>query len=153
MTDGAFPYGTIDWGRSKILNAITPLEHTLVAALGEEGTGRSSCWGPGYQFQGAMDAWPLCTRITARAQGEVMVSVPPSPAAKTSCSTIEQTLNIAQQQGKKQEKNPYFTDGEAITHMGIKHVYSISAGAAPAGIGTGATEWFLPGPLMLAKDE
>lgn len=37
--------------------------------------------------------------------------------------------------------------------MGIKHVYSISAGASPAGLGTGATEWFLPGPLMLAKDE
>lgn len=37
--------------------------------------------------------------------------------------------------------------------MGIKHIYSIFAGAAPAGIDTGATEWLLPGPLMLAKGE
>lgn len=37
--------------------------------------------------------------------------------------------------------------------MGIECVYSISAGAASAGIGIGATGWFLPGPLMLAKDE
>lgn len=34
--------------------------------------------------------------------------------------------------------------------MGIKHVYRISAGVAPAGIGTGGTEWFHE---MLAKDE
>lgn len=37
--------------------------------------------------------------------------------------------------------------------MGIKWVYSISAGAAPAGIGRGAMGWSLPCPLMLSKDE
>ena len=37
--------------------------------------------------------------------------------------------------------------------MGIKWVYGISAGAAPAGIGTGATGWSLPCPLTLSKDE
>lgn len=72
--------------------------------------------GQAINSRGAMDAWPLCTRTTARAQGEVMVSVPPSPPAKTSCSTTEQTLNIAQQQGKKQEKSLLYRWGSRNTH-------------------------------------
>lgn len=86
-------------------------------------------------------------------RGRGWFPVPPSPAARTSCNTMEQTLNIAQHRGKKRKILLFYRWGSHNSHMGIKHVYSISAGAAPAGIGTGATGWFLPGPLMLAKDK
>lgn len=58
---------------------------------------------------------PSAPRTSAKAQSEVTLSCP-FPAARTSCSTVEQTLNIAQHQGKKKGRHSYFTDGEAITH-------------------------------------
>lgn len=38
--------------------------------------------GQAVSSRGAMDVWPLCTRTTARAQGEVMVSCPSKPSSK-----------------------------------------------------------------------
>lgn len=55
--------------------------------------------------------------------------------------------------GKKRKGSLFYRWGSHNLHMGIKHDYSISAGAAPAGIGTGTPEWFLPCPLMLRMKE